>query len=412
MLPVLQKDFLLLPCRFVLILHIIACARRENNNPFCQVAFCRKYSAAMICGADFFRFGRFARSNRFGRGENMKTLSVTMIVKNEQDNLPDILPSLTFADEIIVADTGSSDNTVAVAKSYGAKVFEFPWANDFAAARNFAIGKASCGYVMWLDADDVLPQRTVEAICKWKLSASNADVYYVRYVMQGGNFSFWRERIIRRCERCRFKGFIHEAIVPFGRCEYLSCEVRHNAKQSHERRNLDIYREAIAARKRFSARDKYYYARTLVECGLPDEALPVLNKCRLDKKLYVADRAEACALAAKILLAQKRISRAKSLVMYALTLLPPSSKLCCEAGDVYLASGSYALAEGWYKTAFSAADYGFCESCYKHFYPNMQLAVCCWYLGKKEEARAYFALAKAAEPSHPSVVTNERWFLS
>src|SRR5438094_930042 len=82
-------------------------------------------------------------------------VSLTMIVKNEEANLPDCLASASgLFDEIIIVDTGSSDRTKAVAAQFRAKVFDFPWIDDFAAARNEALRHATGDWVFWLDADD------------------------------------------------------------------------------------------------------------------------------------------------------------------------------------------------------------------------------------------------------------------
>ena len=85
------------------------------------------------------------------------TVSLTMIVRDEEENLPACLGSTVgLFDEIVVVDTGSKDRTVEVALSFGAKVFEFAWVDDFAAARNVALGHATGDYTFWLDADDVV----------------------------------------------------------------------------------------------------------------------------------------------------------------------------------------------------------------------------------------------------------------
>lgn len=84
-------------------------------------------------------------------------LSVCLIVKNEEKVIERCLDCVKkFADEIVVVDTGSTDKTKTLAQKYTDKVFDFVWCNDFSKARNFAFEKATCDYVMWVDADDVI----------------------------------------------------------------------------------------------------------------------------------------------------------------------------------------------------------------------------------------------------------------
>ncbi len=85
-----------------------------------------------------------------------------MIVKNEEANIGKCLSSMAgLFDEIVVVDTGSTDRTKEIAGEFGARVFDFMWIDDFAAARNAALARASGDYAFWLDADDVIdpPER-------------------------------------------------------------------------------------------------------------------------------------------------------------------------------------------------------------------------------------------------------------
>lgn len=85
------------------------------------------------------------------------SVSLCMIVKNEAENLPRCLTSVKpYVDEMIVVDTGSTDNTVEIAQQYGAKVSYFEWCNDFAAARNYSISQATKDWILVLDADEEL----------------------------------------------------------------------------------------------------------------------------------------------------------------------------------------------------------------------------------------------------------------
>lgn len=102
------------------------------------------------------------------------TLSVCMIVRNEQENLSVLLPQLTMADEIVIVETSASseavwplDNLILGVKpyiGYKSKTYHFPWSDDFAAARNFALSKCTGDYVLWLDADDRMPELSAKLI--------------------------------------------------------------------------------------------------------------------------------------------------------------------------------------------------------------------------------------------------------
>ena len=95
----------------------------------------------------------------------MTQLSLCMIVKNEEKLLPRCLSSVRdLVDEMVVVDTGSSDRTVAVAQSFGARVYHFEWCNNFAVARNEALQYVSGEWVLVLDADEVLTSDIVPSM--------------------------------------------------------------------------------------------------------------------------------------------------------------------------------------------------------------------------------------------------------
>ncbi len=86
----------------------------------------------------------------------------TIIVRDEEKNFSKCLSSVAgLFDEIVVVDTGSKDRTREIAREFGARVFDFVWVDDFAAARNAALARATGDYAFWLDADDVVdpPER-------------------------------------------------------------------------------------------------------------------------------------------------------------------------------------------------------------------------------------------------------------
>ncbi len=92
-----------------------------------------------------------------GKGQSKPRVSLCMIVKDEEENLPRCLESVkNVVDEIVIVDTGSQDRTPEVAKSYGARVFFHPWQNDFSLHRNQSISYATGDWILIMDADEEL----------------------------------------------------------------------------------------------------------------------------------------------------------------------------------------------------------------------------------------------------------------
>lgn len=143
------------------------------------------------------------------------TLSVCMIVKNEEENLPRVLSSIQgLADEIIVVDTGSTDRTVEIARSFGAKVYFFEWCDDFSAARNESLRHATCDYIMWLDGDDEFPVSEHNKI-KRDLLLKRGDAFYlhIKNNMNGVEDISLQLRVFPNKKGIRFSGRIHEQVI-------------------------------------------------------------------------------------------------------------------------------------------------------------------------------------------------------
>lgn len=156
------------------------------------------------------------------------TISLCMIVKNEEKVLGRCLKAArSFADEIILVDTGSQDRTREIGNEYGARVYEYEWKDDFAAARNEAFSKAVMDYCMWLDADDVVTEENQEKILNLKKELEpDTDMVMMRYSVsedsQGNSlFSYYRERLVRNGKgflwEGRFIRFLLFSLLPAGR---------------------------------------------------------------------------------------------------------------------------------------------------------------------------------------------------
>lgn len=145
-------------------------------------------------------------------------LSLCMIVKNEEDNLPRCLNSIKdIVDEIIIVDTGSTDRTVEIAKNYGANIFYYEWDNNFSNARNFSIEKAQGDWILIMDADDELEMKDKTKLLEL-LQEKDADCFFLQTLNHLGTgkdsdivYSI-NIRLIRNEGNYRFEGAIHEQI--------------------------------------------------------------------------------------------------------------------------------------------------------------------------------------------------------
>lgn len=152
-------------------------------------------------------------------------LSVCIITKNEQQNIARCLESLKpYGVESVVVDTGSTDNTKEVAYRYTDNVYDFAWCDDFAAAKNFAVSKATKPYVLMLDSDEYIQEFNLLALEKL-LVEHPKDVGRIKicnYFSREGvekEHSEWINRIFAR-DAFRYEGRIHEQIMSIDNTEY------------------------------------------------------------------------------------------------------------------------------------------------------------------------------------------------
>jgi tetratricopeptide (TPR) repeat protein len=142
-------------------------------------------------------------------------VSLTMIVRNEEQHLPDCLRSVAgLFPDIVVADTGSTDRTREVAQEFGARVVDFPWPDSFGAARNESLRHARGKWVMWLDAENRQELARVLADLGDEL---DAYAMKVRSVLDSQRTSFRvldQVRLFRNLPQVRWDFRVHEQILP------------------------------------------------------------------------------------------------------------------------------------------------------------------------------------------------------
>ncbi|MFA7229330.1 MAG: glycosyltransferase [Melioribacteraceae bacterium] len=195
----------------------------------------------------------------------MPKFTLSMIVKNEEKFLRDCLISVKgLVDEIVVVDTGSSDNTIKIAEEYGAKTYHFEWINDFAAARNFALEKSTGDWILYLDADERLDQNSIPELKKIINSNERLACYCTvkSYDSEGSrDNSLQYPRLFSNSTGIKFTGKVHEQIEPSLLqnkyrvadtnilIHHLGYDITKDEKNKKARRNLSILLEEYNRQK-------------------------------------------------------------------------------------------------------------------------------------------------------------------
>jgi glycosyltransferase involved in cell wall biosynthesis len=163
----------------------------------------------------------------------MFTLSVCMIVKDEEPVLERCLRSIApAAEELIIIDTGSADGTRDIARAYTDKVYPYDWKDDFADARNYSYSFAASDYIMWIDADEFIEDEERQKLLDLKKTlCPGLDTIYLKWEREGA-FSY-HERIERRRAHLRWEGRFHELIArsaDWGKVQYEDILIREKRK--------------------------------------------------------------------------------------------------------------------------------------------------------------------------------------
>ena len=142
-------------------------------------------------------------------------IGAAIIVKDEAAHLRRCLASIRdLCDEIVVVDTGSSDDSVAVAQAHGAVVLHRPWDGDFSAARNLGLDHISADWILYIDADEEAQQLDTPAVRTALATADGVAGFLVSFASHVGWTPYWEHRVWRHRDDVRFRGRIHETIVP------------------------------------------------------------------------------------------------------------------------------------------------------------------------------------------------------
>jgi hypothetical protein len=145
-------------------------------------------------------------------------ISLCMIVRDEEKNIANALRSVCdLVSEMIVVDTGSVDKTIAIAQTFGAKIIEISWQDDFAFARNIGLQAASYEWILALDADQTLDENAWPALASALTTEHMAKIVTINLVTDDDEHealgAYTALRLFRRHDQIRYRGIIHESIA-------------------------------------------------------------------------------------------------------------------------------------------------------------------------------------------------------
>ena len=349
----------------------------------------------------------------------MISISLCMIVKNEEEMLPNCLDSVLDAvDEIILVDTGSTDKTKNIARNYTEKVFDFEWIDDFAAARNFSFSHASMDYILWLDADDVFLEEDKRKLLELKSSLdpsidSVAMVYNYEFDEYGNPIlRLHRNRLIKRSRNFRWFGAVHEFLAVGGNTLTSDIAVTHKRVHHHSGRNLAIFENRLERGEKFSSRDMYYYANELYDNEKNNKAIEYYLKFLESKDGWVEDKIRTCDKLADIHYRLGDTEKEREFIFKSFEYDIPRAEFCCRLGFQCLAKNEIKQAIFWYTLAANLEmpkeSWGFFQEACWTWLPHVQLCICYYGVGDYLLSYQHNETALRFRPNDEQLLGNKR----
>ncbi|MFS0646791.1 glycosyltransferase [Siminovitchia sp. 179-K 8D1 HS] len=350
----------------------------------------------------------------------MVTISLCMIVKNEEDVLERCLDSVKdLVDEMNIVDTGSTDRTVEIAKKYTDRVFFFEWTGKFKDARNESFKHATKDYIFYLDADDVLQEEDRQ---KFKLLKETLDpevdsvsMYYNAGVDEYGNVTlrYRRNRLLKRSRHFQWQGDVHNYIEVSGHIVNSDISITHLKNRHAVGRNLSIYKRKIKNGDSFTARDYFYYGNELRENGLYLEAIKSYTKAIEMEEGWVEDKIYACIFRADCHRflgdTEKELS---SLLLSLHFSKTPRPEAACRIGYHFQQKREYKPAIFWYELSTELKDdpdkWSFTYPAYSTWYPHLQLCVCYYHIKDFEKSYEHNEKAREYRPNDERILFNKK----
>ncbi|TKI48929.1 glycosyltransferase family 2 protein [Lysinibacillus tabacifolii] len=348
----------------------------------------------------------------------MITISLCMIVKNEESLLERCLDSVQHVvDEINIIDTGSTDRTKDIAQHYTSRIFDFPWCDDFAKARNFSFQQATKDYILWLDADDVLTSEHQQKLVQLKQflypSIDAVSMDYVVTLEADGTVatSEKKYRLVKRARHYQWRGAVHEFLDVTGNIYKSDVAVVHVPVKQQTARNLRIYERLIADGYTFAPRDFFHYANELKQHSRFLEAINHYHTF-LDTALETSEaQVQACLNLADCYEQLQDTKNATQAVFQSLLYDQPKPETCCRIGQHFMAQSKNKEAIYWYSQALQVTPctIGVYKRAYSTWIPHYQLSLLYDRLRLYENAYEHNEAARHHKPNDQRILDHQQY---
>lgn len=350
----------------------------------------------------------------------MITISLCMIVKNEEDTLERCLQSVRdVVDEIIIVDTGSTDRTKGVASKWTQDIFDFEWIDDFAAARNFSFSKATMDYILWLDADDILLSEDSQKLSHLKqfmlpeMDAVSMQ-YHCDFDDQGNvTLNVRRFRLVKRSRNYQWEGAVHEDLTVKGAIFYDSDIVITHGKNhntSDHARHLIIFEHLLSTGKEFTLRDTLHYAMELHQHRLYQKAIELYLKFTNMENVTTEDHIYVCSKLADCYYHLGDREKERSFIFHSFEYDTPRPEFCCRLGYYFLEKRLFSQAVFWYKLATElpmlSNRWAIQNQASRTWLPHMQLGLCYYQMGEYELSCQHNKIALSHRPNDLGIMNN------
>ena len=333
----------------------------------------------------------------------MPTISLCMIVKNEEAVLDRCLSSIaSLMDEIIIVDTGSTDRTKEIAARYTDQIYDFPWQNDFSAARNFSFSKAHMDYIYAADADEVVDPVNQERFFALKQTLlPEIEIVQMKYIT-ANEFNTvmnirneYRPKLYKRLRSFRWIDPIHETVQTEPLVFNSDIEILHCPQSLHSKRDFQVFLQTASRGERLSDKLHTMYAMELYISGSDEDfkaSLPVFHATLDDPDASGDRRLQALCILSRCMRIGNSIS---DFFKYALQSVgfQPCSEICCELGDYFFDQEDNAEAIRWYETAASQTT-SVLDARTSGNYPLGRLAECYRRLAEGSPSENYMELSE------------------